>query len=590
MNIALVMVGSAALLVLGYLVYSRYLASAIGVEDERPTPAVTVNDGVDYVPTKPLVLFGHHFAAIAAAGPIVGPTLALYFGFVPAWLWIVLGVIMIGAVHDFMALFVAVREGGKSIAEVAKKTLGKMGFIFYVLFAILLCLLVIAAFLQLTAIALTSTLPPDDVNLTAATSGIHLIEQGGSIKVQIGGVASMSVIIMTLLAPIIGYMIYRKRMNLWLVTLFAFVVSFGSIVFGYYYPISLDPTMWIIIITCYVFVAAWIPVWIILQPRDFVNAQILYVGLASMVVGVIGAGIGGAVVNVPSFNLGEAMSAPNLGLIWPFLFITIACGAASGAHGLVCGGTSCKQILSEKHARLIGYGGMLLEGLLALCVILLLSGGLSFEKYKSIVYPATGGSNAPLAFALGLGTVLDKSVGLPTVFGTIWGILLLEGFLVTTIDALVRLSRYLFEELWTTVLDNPPRILRSRVFNSMLVVVGFLSLTFTNAYLKIWPIFGAANQLLAALTLIAVTAWLAQKARKFWFTAIPAAFMVVTTLTALTILLKRYIELESWTLLTTDAILLVLAVGVVALTFRFFYRLRASLAAQAVPAGTSGKG
>lgn len=581
MNIAIVMIFSSALLVIGYLYFSRYISKILGVDANRPTPATTVNDGVDYVPTKPLVLFGHHFAAIAAAGPIVGPTLALYFGFAPAWLWIVIGVIMIGAVHDFTALFVAVREGGKSIAEVARKTLGKAGFVFYVLFAILLCLLVIAAFLQLTAIALTSTLPPDDVNLTAATGGIHMIDQGGQMKVQIGGVASMSVIVMTILAPLIGYLIYKKKMNVYLVTLIAFIVSFGSVIFGYYFPITLDPTTWIIIITCYVFFAAWIPVWIILQPRDFVNAQILFLGLASMVVGVIGAGIGGAVINVPALNLDEAMTAPNLGLLWPFLFITIACGAASGAHGLVCGGTSCKQISNEKHARMIGYGGMLLEGLLALCVILIISGGMDFAKYKSIVYPATGGSNAPLAFALGLGNILYKSLGLPVVLGTIWGILLLEGFLVTTIDALVRLSRYLFEELWATILPNPPKILKSRVFNSLLVVVGFLTLTFTNAYLKIWPIFGAANQLLAALTLIAVTAWLAQKSKKYWFTAIPAVFMVVTTITSLGILLGRYVKLQSWTLFATDIVLLVLAAGVVVLTFKYFYNLRARLAVEA---------
>ena len=577
MNIALVMLGSSVLLVLGYRFYSGYIAGIVGIDEKRPTPATTINDGVDYVPTKPLVLFGHHFAAIAAAGPIVGPTLALYFGFMPAWLWIILGVIMIGAVHDFMALFVAVREGGKSIAEVARKTLGKGGFVFYVLFAILLCLLVIAAFLQLTAIALTSTLPPDDVSLTASATHLHLIEQGGQLQVQLGGVASMSVIIMTLLAPILGYLIYRKNMNIIMVTLIALVVSFGSIVFGYYFPITLQPNVWIVIITCYVFFAAWIPVWVILQPRDFINAQILYLGLASMVFGIIGAGIGGAVISTPSWNLQEAFSAPNLGLIWPFLFITIACGAASGAHGLVCGGTSCKQISNEKHSRLIGYGGMLLEGLLALCVILLISGGMDFDKYKSLVYPAAGSSNAPLAFALGLGNILHMSFGLPAVFGTIWGILLLEGFLVTTIDALVRLSRYLFEELWVTVLDHPPAILKSRVFNSLIVVAGFLLLTFTNAYLKIWPIFGAANQLLAALTLIAVTAWLAQKAKKYWFTAIPAVFMVITTLTSLVILLGRYVDFQNWSLVVTDILLLVLGAGVVVMTFRYFYNLRAKL-------------
>lgn len=579
MNIALVLLGSSLVLILAYRYYSRYIASIAGIDSSRPTPAHTHQDGVDYIPTKPIVLFGHHFAAIAAAGPIVGPTLALYFGFLPAWLWIILGVVMVGAVHDFMALFVAVREGGKSVAEVARKTLGKAGFVFYVLFAILLCLLVIAAFLQLTAIALTSLLPPDDVNLTAGDTGsLHMVAEGGIAKVQIGGVASMSVIVMTLLAPLIGWMIYRKRASMAVVTIIALVVSFGSIIVGYYYPITIDPNMWVIIITVYVFFAAWVPVWIILQPRDFVNVQILYLGLASMVAGVLVAGFGGASIQVPALNIDEAMQAPNLGLLWPFIFITIACGAASGAHGLVCGGTSCKQLSNEKHARLIGYGGMLLEGLLALCVILLISGGMDFEKYKSLVYPAQGGSNAPLAFALGLGNILKMSFGLPAVFGTIWGILLLEGFLVTTIDALVRLSRYLFEELWVTVMDNPPAILKSRIFNSVLVIVGFLSLTFTNAYLRIWPIFGAANQLLAALTLIAVTAWLAQKAKKYWFTAIPAAFMVITTITALVILLGRYFTAGNWSLFSTDIVLLALAFGVVVLTFRYFYRLREKMA------------
>lgn len=581
MNIAVVMVLSGIVLVLAYRFYSRYIARVVGVDESRATPAARINDGVDYVPTKPLVLFGHHFAAIAAAGPIVGPTLALYFGFVPAWLWIMVGVVFIGAVHDFTALFVAVREGGRSVAEVARKTLGKAGFTFYIVFAIILCLLVIAAFLQLTAVALTSLLPPDDVSLEATTGGIHLLEHEGVMKVQIGGVASMSVIIMTLLAPFIGWMIYKRHVNLWTVTAVALFVSFGSIIFGYYFPVTFHPTTWIVIITVYVFFASWIPVWIVLQPRDFVNAQVLYLGLASMVFGVIAAGVGGAVINTPSFNLDEAFSAPNLGLLWPFLFITIACGAASGAHGLVCGGTSCKQLSNEKHARLIGYGGMLLEGLLALCVILLISGGMDFEKYKSLVYPPQGASNAPLAFALGLGSVLEAGFGLPKVFGTIWGILLLEGFLVTTIDALVRLSRYLFEELWSTIIDHPPAWLVSPIFNSVLVIAGFLTLTFTNAYIKIWPIFGAANQLLAALTLIAVTAWLAQKAKTYWFTAIPAAFMVITTLTSLVILLGRYVRLESWTLLATDILLLLLAAGVVTLTFRYFYNLRANLVVQA---------
>ena len=581
MNLTVIMISSVLVLILGYRFYSRYIARVIGIDAERPTPAISVNDGVDYIPTRPLVLFGHHFGAIAAAGPIVGPTLALYFGFLPAWLWIILGVIFIGAVHDFMALFVAVREGGRSIAEVARKTLGKRGFIFYVLFAILLCLLVCAAFLQLTAIALTSSVLPNDVDLTASTAGLRMLEEGGLERVQIGGFASMSVIIMTLLAPVIGYMIYKKKIRVWIVAIVAFVISLLSIYLGYYFPITMDTNSWMMIIVAYVFVAAWIPVWIILQPRDFINAQILYLGLASMVGGILVAGIGGAEVNIPPLNIHEAMSAPNLGLLWPFLFITIACGAASGGHGLVCGGTSCKQLSNEQHSRVIGYGGMLLEGLLAVSVILVISGGLEFQRYKELVYPSAGVSNAPLAFALGLGGILQGAFGLPVIFGTIWGILLLEGFLITTMDAFVRLSRYLLEELWESVFETPPALFRNRLFNSFLVVASFLTLTFTNAYLKIWPIFGAANQLLAALTLIAVTAWLAQKSKKYWFTAIPAAFMVVTTITSLVILLGRYVDFQNWSLVLTDVIMLVLAAGVVFMTFKYFFNLRGKLASEA---------
>ncbi len=582
MNIAVVMIASLLILFFGYRLYGRYVARQIGIDPNIPTPAIRKNDGVDYVPTKPLVLFGHHFAAIAAAGPIVGPTLAILFGYLPAWLWIIVGVIFIGAVHDFTALFVAIREGGKSIAEVAKKTLGRQGFIFYISFAIILCLLVIAAFLQLTAVALTSTLPPDDVNLTVEQSTLHMIDIGGILNVQIGGVASMSVIIMTLIAPLIGWMIYKKHINVIFVSIFAFITAFISIVIGFYYPITLHPTIWMIIISVYVFFASWIPVWIILQPRDFVNAQVLYLGLASMVIGIITAGFNGAVINAPLSNISNAMKMPNLGLIWPFLFVTIACGAASGAHGLICGGTSCKQISNEKHARIIGYGGMLLEGLLAICVTLIIAGGLDFEKYQSLVYPETNPlrGNPPLAFALGLGHILSNGIGLLTVYGTIWGILLLEGFLITTIDALVRLTRYLFEELWSNLFLNPPAILMSKAFNSLIVVSLMVLLAFTNAYAAIWPVFGSANQLLAALTLIAVTAWLVQKSRKYWFSAIPAVFMVITTLFSLIILLERYIKAANWTLTITDILLLFLAIGVVVLAFKYFYNIRSRLASE----------
>lgn len=574
MNIAFLMVGSLALLVAGYFLYGRTIARLLGIDENNPTPAVRVNDGIDYVPTKPLVLFGHHFAAIAAAGPIVGPTLAVFYGFLPAWLWVIVGVIGIGAVHDFTSLFVSMREGGKSIAEVARKTLGKTGFIFYVLFAILLCLLVCAAFLQLTAIALTSTVPPDDVNIALTQTTLHAIEKAGHIEIQVGGVASMSVIIMTLFAPLIGFMIYRKKMNVAGVALFAFLLAFASVLIGFWFPITIPPKIWMAIILFYVFFASWVPVWLILQPRDFTNAQILFLGILSMVVGILACGFKGMRVDAPLTNISQAGEMPNLGMIWPFLFVTIACGSVSGAHGLVCGGTSSKQISNEKHAPIIGYAGMLLEGLLALCVLLIVTGGLGFSRYSELVYPPSGGSNAPLAFALGLGKVLDIGVGLPALYGTIWGILLLEGFLITTIDALVRLTRYLFEELWATLCEHPSAFLKSRIFNSVLVIAGTAGLSYTNAYLKIWPIFGSANQLLAALSLIAITAWLLQNGKKFWFTAVPALFMIVTTITSLCILLSRYLRSGNLILGITAMVLLVLALGVVLMTLKYFIDYR----------------
>ncbi len=232
---------------------------------------------------------------------------------------------------------------------------------------------------------------------------------------------------------------------------------------------------------------------------------------------------------------------------------------------------------------MIGYGGMLLEGLLAVCVTLIIAGGLDFEKYKTLVYPTENPlrGNPPLAFALGLGNILNKGIRLPTVYGTIWGILLLEGFLITTIDALVRLTRYMFEELWSTLFTNPPKILMSKSFNNLIVVSLMVLLAFTNTSAAIWPVFGSANQLLAALTLIAVTAWLVQKSRNYWFTAIPAVFMIITTLFSLVVLLERYISASNWTLTIADALLLILAIGVVILSSKYFYNMRVKLSAEA---------
>ena len=586
MNLAFAMFLSILGLLLGFFTWGKYVARKAGVNPEIPTPAVRINDGVDYVPTKPIVLLGHHYASIAAAGPIVGPTLALIYGFVPVWLWLLLGVIFIGAVHDFSALFVSVRENGRSIAHIARKTLGNVGFAFFLSFAILLIMLVNAAFLQLTAIALTSYYPISKLGLPPDQTLLKTTVINGEVHGKIGGIASTSVIIITLLAPFVGYLLYRKRVKTYIASVLALGIALFSVVIGFKYPITLDPQLWMVIILFYSFFASWIPVWLVLQPRDFTNVHFLFIGLASLVLGIVGSGFAGVRIQAPSFNINyESMEA--LGFVWPFLFVTIACGAVSGAHSLIATGTTSKQLANEKHAHLIGYGAMLLESLLGLAVAFTILGALDFEHYKELVWPMQGGhlkqGNAPLAFAVSVGKILSTGIGIPISYGTIFGILMLEGFLITTIDTLFRLMRYFFEELWNVLFKKKPAILDSRVFNSILGITLTALLAFTNGYQRIWPIFGSANQLLAALTLVAVTAWFAHKSIKAYFAAIPAGFMILTTITSLLILLKRYIESKNLTLMITDVLLLSLAIGVVFLTFKYFFKLREELTKEKVP-------
>jgi carbon starvation protein len=581
MNIAVVLLISMMVLTLGYRFYGRLIARKVGIDENIPTPAITKNDGVDYVPTKPLVLFGHHYASIAAAGPIVGPTLALYYGVVPTWLWIMLGVILLGAVHDFTVLFVSVREKGRSIAEIARKTLGRNGFIFFISFALLLCILVTAAFLDLAARALTSEYTLEGLHLPLEQSLIRTeVKPDGLHYAKLGGIASTSVIVITMFAPLIGYLLYRRGVNVLTMSITALAVSVLSVVIGFQVPITMEPKTWMIILSTYMVFAAWVPVWIILQPRDFVNVHFLYIGLAGMIVGILGSGFAGLQIDAPAFNItGDALRA--LGLAWPFLFVTIACGACSGAHCLIASGTTSKQLSSERHAPVIGYGGMLMEALLGLCVTLCIVGGLGFIEYEAIVWPQVDGKfvpgNAPLAFALAVGKTMYNGMGIPVIYGTLFGILILEGFVITTIDTIIRLERYLFEELWGVLFKEVPALLTHKYFNSGLAVALMVALAFTNAYQTIWPIFGSANQLLAALALIAVTAWFMQKGVKAWFTALPAGFMLVTTITSLIMLLNRYLGARNWVLAFTDLVLIVLAVGVVVMTFKYFYRLRAEL-------------
>ena len=575
MNAAVLLVIAFVLFYLAYRFYARFIAKLFEENDKNPTPACALKDDCDYVPTKPLVLFGHHFASIAGGGPIIGPTVALIFGFIPVWLWAVLGTIFIGAVHDMTTLFASVREKGKSVAEIAKASLGNTGFFLFISFTILLLLLVTSAFLGLTATALTSLLSLDVLKLASDQTIVRTIVDGGVVKAQIGGIASMSVIVITACAPVIGYLVYKREINVYLAAVIAIVVCIASVFIGMNYPVTLSPNAWMIILSFYTLLAAGIPVWIILQPRDFTNSFLLYAGVAALFIGGIVAGFKGVTFSAPVLNMAEG--GAKLGPIWPFLFITVACGAISGFHCLVAGGTSSKQISKETDVKKIAFGGMLLEGLLAIGVLIAVGCGIAFSDYSSIVFPTVAGvkSNPILAFAAGAGGLLDKAFGIPPVYGTIFGILLVEGFVVTTLDTAVRLNRYLFEELWQVIFKNVPKVMKSYLFNALLCVVLMYILAYNNAFLVIWPIFGSANQLLASLALIAVSVWLVNKKKTAWFTILPAIFMMVTTIYSLVVLLlEKYIPKQNIMLAAVDVLLIILSIGVIALSYKKWMELK----------------
>lgn len=574
MNVLVLLVVAGVLFWLASRFYSRRIARILGEDGAHPTPAVRFNDGRDFVPTKRYVVFAHHFSAIAGAGPILGPTLAVLYGYVPAWLWILIGGIFIGAVHDFTALFICMREGGRSMAEVARRTLGTWGFNLFLGFTILMLILVSAAFLSATAISLTSMWPLAKIGVVEGETFLKTVMKDGVAMGQIGGIASTSVIIITLASPFLGWLMYKRGIPAIAAYGLATAICVVSVIVGIWWPVTLAPETWMIIVSVYVLFAAGTPVWFILQPRDFINVQILYGGMALMALSVLVTGAGGLRLTAPEFNVAEGTR--NLGFIWPMMFITIACGAISGFHSLVAGGTTGKQLPLETDARKVGYNAMLLESLLAMLVLVAIGAALNFEDYKAIVWPTDPAvkSNPILGFSLAAGHLFHQGLGIPVALGTVFGILLVEGFVVTTLDAAIRLNRYLLEELWSVLFRQPPALLKHHWFNAALAVALMWVLAYSNAFNRLWPIFATANQLLAALGLLTIAAWLLCRGKPTLFVLIPGGFMVLTTTASLLVLLKTYIAQRNYPLLVTDILLIILSVGVFMLFLRTFLARR----------------
>ncbi len=536
MNILLVVAVGGALLLAASRIYPGWIGKVFGLDDTQPPPSERFADGSDYVKSPTHVVFAHHFASIAGAGPIVGPIIALSFGWGWGWLWIVFGGIFYGAVHDMTAMCVSLREGGKTIAEIARRTLGNGGYLLFVSFLLLVISLVNAIFLKLSANALASVYPLEELGLTADQTLLRTVEKGGVLHGKIGGIATTSVVVMTLASPFLGWLITRRHARGLPVYLIAGAVSLAGVLLGFHWPVAIEPGTWMLLLAGYVFLACWVPVWLLLQSRDFMNVQLLYGGLALLFGAVVAGGFQGARTLLPVDRIAEASAS---GPFWPMMFITIACGAISGFHSLVATGTTIKQIPRETDCRRVGYNAMLLESFLALLVLVAVASQLDLGAYNRAMKSQGG---AILTFAVGSGRMLSH-LGIPLAVGCVLGLLVIEGFLVTTLDTAVRLARYLFEELWGCLWrEKPPALLLHPLFNTGCAVGMMLLLAYSQqAYAALWPFFGAGNQLIGALALTTVSVWLLKRGKPVLFTALPAAFMVVTAVSALAILVMRQI-------------------------------------------------
>lgn len=564
MNILLPVTAAAALLILAYRWYPRYIARVFREDDTRMTPCERLADGKDYVKSRTHVVFGHHFATIAGAGPIVGPTLALAYGWQPVWLWLVIGGIFFGAVHDMTAMFVSAREGGKSIGAIARTTLGPLGYLLNLTVLIFVLAIINAIFLNLSVTALTSLYPLEALHLDPTQSMLGTVEIDGVVNARIGGIATTSVFLITLFAPLLGMLIRKDMVSTGTAYLVASVVCVLSVVAGFMFPITLSGDSWRYIMTFYILVACALPVWLVLQPRDFTNVQILYGGMLLLFVTAVIAGFKGVSIQAPAMDIAAGQAALRAPL-WPILFITVACGAISGFHSLVASGTTVKQVPKESDIRRIGYGAMVTETFFAVLVLVAVGAMLTQSEYLSVVYPAGTATNPVLGFALGAGRLINVALPfIPVAIAVVFGILMLEGFVVTTLDSSVRLCRYLIQEAWDVMFaGNAPGWTRNVFVNSGIAVALMFVFSISGTVRQMWPIFGAGNQLIGALALTTVSVWLAQRARQTTFAVIPAAFMIITTCAALFVLARTNLTSGNVWLGSAATALLFLAVGAV---------------------------
>ena len=529
MNGIVLLIISVAILVIGYIFYGRYLCKKWGVgENDQPTPAHAMEDGIDYVPAPAPVLMGHHFSSIAGAGPITGPISAAAAGF--GWgacaLWIIIGGIFFGGVHDFGALFASVRHGGKSIGEIISANMSKRAKRLFIIFAYLTLILVVAAF----------------ASIVAGTFGATFTESGAvdmAKSLSNARVAMVSILFIAI-AIVFGYAVYRRNVPMGIASVIGVLAIVAIIAIGMnFHPIYLSSKTWMWIVGIYITVASVAPVWILLQPRDYLSSFLLYAMLALAVLAVF--------MGNPSMSSMPVLNtASNPTPVFPVLFTTIACGAISGFHSLVSSGTTSKQLDKQTDAKPIAYGGMLLECVLAILTLCAVAYAYSLKGTEFELKGATA------IFGGGIAGMIDPSRG--GVYNVLYTLLVLtySAFCLTSLDTATRLARFMFQEFWLdgTKGETPENVtgykkVLSNPYVATIITVILGILLGLNGYGKIWALFGSANQLLAALGLLAVATWLGNIGKDNKMFLLPMAFMLCVTIASLFINTKTQLGLIS---------------------------------------------
>ena len=511
----------------GYKFYARRLELLWQVDPQRKTPAFSKFDGIDYVPARNwLVLFGHHFSSIAGAGPIIGPVIAaIAWGWLPALLWIIFGTIFIGGVHDFGSLICSLRQEGGSIADIAKEAISYKAKLIFSIFVWLALILVIAVFAYLCADT--------------------FVKEPRIVLPSLGLIP---------LAMLIGFLLYNIKAHNALTTILGLALLTCLILWGNKLPISIAQgglTIWIVVLLVYCFIASVMPVHILLQPRDYLSSFLLFAGVAF---GYSGLALSNPRITQPAYVKWNSAA----GGLWPFLCVTIACGAISGFHSLIASGTTSKQLADERFSRRIGYGVMIAAGFLGVLAVLTIAAGLKGRNLPTLL-KEIGPINS---FAQGYGQLTKSILGS---YGGFIAVTILNAFILTTLDSATRISRYMTEELFG---------IKNRYIATVIVVSLSGSLALSGAWQKIWPIFGASNQLVAALSLLVISCWLLAHKKSIKFTILPAIFMFATTVAALVIQVKTYLNHREYLLLSISFILLVLAFYLLVEAFKMMQRRR----------------